>query len=122
MESETRSKTCRTCGEPFYGRLNQDYCSKECRFEFNNVRARENKEQISSILKILLKNREILKEIYEAGITEIFKTELKSKRYNFIYLTHQLKSESKKDFIFCFEFGFSISNDTLTLTKHDGIF
>ena len=60
MEEKTRIKKCRECGIEFYGRLNQYFCSNKCRFDFNNSIARNNKEQINSILKILMRNREIL--------------------------------------------------------------
>lgn len=122
MEQQTRIKKCRECSIEFHGRLNQYFCSAKCRFDFNNSIARNNREDINSILKILLQNREILKAIFETGTTEIPKTDLQAKRYNFTYLTHQLKSEDSKNYIFCFEYGFSVINDTLKITKHDGIF
>ena len=122
MEEQSRIKKCKECGLEFYGRLNQYFCSAKCRFDFNNSIARNNREDINSILKILLRNREILKTIFESGTTEIPKSDLQAKRYNFTYLTHQLKSEDSKNYIFCFEYGFSILNDTLNITKYDGIF
>ena len=122
MEERTRIKKCRECSLEFYGRLNQYFCSAKCRFDFNNSLARNNREDINSILKILLQNREILKGLFEAGTIEIVKTDLQAKRYNFTYLTHQLRSEDNKINIFCFEYGFSVLNDTLKITKHDGIF
>lgn len=122
MAEKTRIKKCKECGIEFYGRLNQYFYSVKCRFDFNNSIARNNREDINNILKILLRNREILKAIFETGTTEIPKTDLQAKRYNFTYLTHQLKSEDSKNYIFCFEYGFSVLNDTLKITKHDGIF
>ena len=65
MEEKTRIKKCRECGIEFYGRLNQYFCSAKCRFNFNNSIARNNREDINSILKILLRNREILKSVFE---------------------------------------------------------
>jgi len=120
MEEQSRVKKCRECGIEFYGRLNQYFCSSKCRFDFNNSLARNNKEQINSILKTLMQNREILKTLFELGVIEISKTELKSKGYNFTYLTHHLKSEKNQTTIFCFEFGFSVLNDKFKLTKYDG--
>lgn len=122
MDEKTRIKKCRECELEFYGRLNQYFCSAKCRFDFNNSIARNKREDINCILKILLRNREILKAIFETGTTEIPKTDLQDKKYNFTYLTHQLKSEDSKNYIFCFEYGFSILNDTLKITKYDGIF
>ncbi len=122
METPSRTKTCRSCGGQFHGRLNQDYCSKECRFDFNNEIARTEKYQINPVLKILLKNREILKGIFETGTTEISKAELLSVKYNFPYHTHQLTSSENAIYIFCFEYGFTQNNGTLNLTKHYGKF
>ncbi len=75
MEEKTRIKKCRECGIEFYGRLNQYFCSAKCRFNFNNSIARNNREDINSILKILLRNREILKSVFEIGNPEILKAE-----------------------------------------------
>ena len=122
MEQQSRIKKCRECSLEFYGRLNQYFCSAKCRFDFNNSLARNNREDINSILKILIRNREILKSLFEAGTTDIMKTDLQAKRYNFTYLTHQLRSEDNKINIFCFEYGVSVLNDTLKITKHDGNF
>lgn len=122
MEEKTRIKKCKECGLEFHGRLNQYFCSAKCRFDFNNSNARNNREDINSILKILLRNREILKSLFDSGTTEIVKSDLQAKRYNFTYLTHQLKSEDSKNYIFCFEYGFAVLNDILKITKHDGIF
>lgn len=122
MEEKTRIKKCRECGIEFYGRLNQYFCSNKCRFDFNNSIARNNKEQINSILKILMRNREILKAIFETETTEISRTDLGTKRYNFTYLTHQLKTVDGKNYIFSFDYGYSVSGDTLKLTKYDGNF
>lgn len=122
MEEKTRIKKCKECGLEFHGRLNQYFCSAKCRFDFNNSIARNNREGFNDILKILLRNREILKAIFETGTTEIPKTDLQAKRYNFTYLTHQLKSEDSKNYIFCFEYGFLVLNDTLKITKYDRIF
>lgn len=121
METNSRSKVCRTCGGPFNGRLNAFYCSNECRFEFNNELARQEKQQVNPILKILLKNREILQGLLDSGTTEIAISDLKAIRYNFNYLTHQMKSTDNKNCIFCFEYGYSISQETLNIRKYDGI-
>ena len=122
MDEKTRIKKCRECSLEFYGRLNQYFCSAKCRFDFNNSKTRNNREDINNILKILLRNREILKAIFESGTTEISKTDLQTKRYNFTYLTHQLKAEDRSNYIFCFEYGFLVLNDTIKITKYDGIF
>jgi len=122
METESRSKICRSCGGPFLGRLNARYCSDGCRFDFNNALARKQKEQINGILKILMKNREILMHFFENNQTEITMEDLLAKRYNFSYLTHQLKTPQNEKYIFCFEYGYSVSPNLLKLTKYDGIF
>jgi len=122
MEEKTRIKKCKECGLEFHGRLNQYFCSAKCRFDFNNSIARNNREGFNDILKILLRNREILKSLFEAGSIEILRTDLTAKRFNFIYLTHQLKTEDHKNFIFCFDYGYLVIGETLKLAKYDRIF
>ena len=122
METENRSRSCRSCGVPFYGRLNQNYCSKECRFDFNNALARKQKLEIKGIYKILLKNRGILKQFIDSGQTEVSRADLIAKHYNFTYLTHQLKTDQNVAYVFCFEYGYSISSIPFKIIKHDRIF
>ena len=122
METSSKSKVCRTCGGLFQGRLNAFYCSNECRFEFNNDLARKQKLEINGIYKILLKNRQILKRFLENGQTEVTRGDLIAKGYNFTYLTHQLKAGQNENYVFCFEYGHSISINTLKLVMYDRIF
>lgn len=113
---------CKNCGYSFEGRSNQDFCCDKCRYSYNNARVKEEKTEINAVLKILLKNREILKELYESGSTEFSRAELSNRNYNHIYLTHQLKAENGTTYIFCFDYGISLSNNILTLTKYDRVF
>jgi hypothetical protein len=122
MESIERIKICRECALEFEGRLNQQFCSSKCRFNFNNGIARKKRNQINLILKILLRNREILESFYEAGVKEISKNDLSIQRFNFNYLTNQLRTKEGTNYVFSFEYGFAIINDTIIITKYDGIF
>ena len=66
-------KVCPVCEEEYEAnRLNQTYCSTQCKARFNNNKARKNKLSYSSVTekknKVLWKNREILSDHQDSTV------------------------------------------------------
>jgi hypothetical protein len=57
---------CLKCGIEFFGRMNQLFCSKECKIKFNNDNAAKKNRRVSEQMKMLKMNAEILEELYSA--------------------------------------------------------
>lgn len=106
---------CKNCGFSFEGRSNQDFCCDKCRYSYNNAKAREDRAGMNKILKTLLKNREILKMLYENGQTQCTKQTLNDNGYNSSFMTHQVQFELGSIGIFCFEYGFKKKQNNLEI-------
>ena len=59
---------CKNCGETFFGRLDQKYCSSHCRNEINNRKKRTERKYIDSDVQSFLKNREIINRLLRKKI------------------------------------------------------
>lgn len=81
---------------------------------------RKDRVEINTILKTLLKNREILKSLHEGGQSHYLKQTLNEKGYNSSFMTHQVKFESGAVGIFCFEYGLTIKENNLIIITLNG--
>ena len=53
---------CKNCAKPFsYKRTGQKYCSDSCRFEFNNMKKKENLKEINPLIKKFILNYKLLR-------------------------------------------------------------
>jgi len=98
-------KTCPNCLNDFIlKRLNQKYCSNECRIQKNNDRSREFRELTKKTHHILAKNRNILADLEGEQISEI---DLKIKGFEFGYVTNFItnKKSGNPDFI-CYDYAY----------------
>lgn len=98
-------KDCPNCLNAFTTkRLNQKYCSDNCRIEKNNANSREFRELTKATNHILLKNRNILASLEGKHISEI---DLKIKGFNFGYVTNfrSIKEFNRTEFL-CYDYGY----------------
>tara|TARA_Y100000385_G_C12980307_1_gene588118 strand:- start:656 stop:1033 length:378 start_codon:yes stop_codon:yes gene_type:complete len=58
------SHRCKNCDKVFFGRLNTLYCSKECKWSFNNEKAREKNKQLKEECDLLRDARNALEKLY----------------------------------------------------------
>lgn len=59
----TYQHRCDSCGEEFYGRKNQLYCTVKCKARFNNERASDKRIQERSLTEDYLRNISIIDRI-----------------------------------------------------------
>ncbi len=98
-------KKCPTCQNRFEAkRLNQKYCSDNCRVKKNNQKGRGFRELTKETNHILLNNRNILEAL---AVREISEVDLKIKGFKFGYITRFQwnETENRKEF-FCYDYGF----------------
>ena len=108
------NKNCPSCGHKVTGRSDKIYCSENCKSISAYERHLANEAHYLKILRILRKNRKVLKAHNKKGITIIRQEELKIQGFNEKYFTHTWKADNGKTYQFCFEFG-------LHKTIHRGI-
>lgn len=85
MES---TRKCLDCGETIAGRRDKKFCSDSCRVNYHNLKNTSTSRKIRSIYSILLRNRNILMKLKEAGTRYTDKESLMMEGYNFVYHTH----------------------------------
>jgi predicted nucleic acid-binding Zn ribbon protein len=56
---------CKKCRTTFSGRKNKQFCSKECKSDFNNDKSRKRNAHFNDTMKEIKRNRDILKKIYD---------------------------------------------------------
>lgn len=99
------TKNCPNCLNDFaLKRLNQKYCSKDCRIQKNNDRSRIFRELTKTTNHILAKNRHILAELEAEQLSEM---ELKIKGFQFGFVTNfRTNQESGKTEFICYDYGY----------------
>jgi hypothetical protein len=117
-------KTCPECQEEFEARrLNQKFCTLECKTRFNNRGLRKNylvrkaSDNIcGEINAILFKNRQLLKQ-FEGKSVKV--EELKQLGFKLKYIT---SFEQKKDVMafYCYDYGYE-QKDELTINIYKRI-
>ncbi len=100
----TKIKVCKECSQEFGSiRLDQKFCSRKCRNDFNNRIERNKKLPTRFIDNILHNNRRIL---HELKVNELTKDELMDLEFDFGFITH-IKSIKDQIYYGCYEYLYS---------------
>ena len=102
MSSE---RGCLSCDTELDGRLDQKFCSKNCRNNYNNAKYRETEAKMRDVIKILKSNRKLAMDLSERGQQPYSKEELKGRGYDFNYHTNTWSENTVNIYIFCFDYG-----------------
>lgn len=76
-------KVCPKCKNLFVGRLNRKYCSLSCKSEVGNEIARLRRKPLKKTYATICKNSQILKELFDIGVTSINEEKLASFGFSF---------------------------------------
>ena len=116
-------KLCPECKENFDARrLNQKFCSAECKIRYNNrnIRAtyhtRKQEDIISSdVNSVILKNRKLLKQ-FEGKTVKL--EELQKLGFALRYVSQFDPKDDKKTLFYCYDMGYEfLDKFTLTIFK-----
>ena len=115
-------KTCLNCGQQFTAnRLDQKYCSGDCRMQFNNhaTRAKRNSQAdiVAPINFVLWKNREVLAQF--AGRETVKLDELLQAGFQPGFITHfAIDKKSGRNELFCYDRSYTfVDKSTVKLLK-----
>lgn len=99
---------CLSCEAELKGRADQRFCDVACKNEFHNAALSDGEKVYKRVLKILRKNRQILKEVLgEKSSVEIEMSKLIGKGFDNDYLTHIKKSKiNEYDYFYVFDYGY----------------
>ena len=83
-------------------RLNQEYCSYDCKKKANNLKAKEKRDSTKKINLILLKNRDILRDFYNSGKINLTLNELEDMGFKIDFHTHRKKDTTSTKMVPCY--------------------
>ncbi len=110
------NRYCLECGTVLRGRIDQKFCSDQCRNTYNNRLNKDESALMKNINNRLRKNRRILKELNPNGKAKVKKQTLLSKGFNFKYFTNVYKTKEGRVYYFCYEYGYlPLDNDFYAL-------
>lgn len=113
------NKNCLECNEKIIGREDKKFCSDGCRNSYNNKMNKDSNNYMRNINNKLRKNYRILKSLNPEGKTNVTKTKLLSKGFEFDYMTSILNTKPKTYF-FLYDQGYlPLENDFYMLVKKD---
>ncbi len=113
---------CLECGTKLHGRIDQKFCSDQCRNTYNNRLNKDETAYMRNINHRLRKNRHILKALNPHGKAKVKKQTLLAKGFEFKYFTHVFKNKEGKIYYFCYEQGYlPIDHDFFALVVNKNI-
>lgn len=110
---------CLMCSKPLKGRSDKRFCDDFCRNQHHNVlKGREN-NLIRKVNNALMKNRRILKDLYEEipPPHQISRTELMLEGFVFRYHTH--KQFGPSEILMCYDYGVSVSDEDCFIVRDE---
>ena len=113
-------KSCLECGEKIKGRADKKFCSDQCRISYNNKLNSDETNFVRNVNNILRKNRRILIELNPKGKTQITRSKLNDKGFDFTYFTNTYTTKDGAFYKFCYEQGYlEIEKDRFLLVARE---
>jgi predicted nucleic acid-binding Zn ribbon protein len=109
---EANERSCKECGEELRGRIDQKFCSDQCRTAYNNNLNRDLNSNIRNVNYILRKNRRILAKLNPYDKRKISRDDLTNLGFDFRYHTKTYTNRKGQTYYFCYEQGYLRLNDT----------
>jgi endogenous inhibitor of DNA gyrase (YacG/DUF329 family) len=105
------TRPCKDCGKLIdlsVGRRDRQFCNETCKNRYHNKQAFEEEKEAKRIVKILKKNRGILKKMsVRKDSDQISKERLQKEGFSFDYHTHFKNTKFKGyQYTFCFDYGY----------------
>jgi len=122
--SSLPKQICQECGKEMHGRSDKRFCDDTCRNNFNRKKRIAEQlnipEEAQEIIRIIKANYRLLKSRVNGDYTILDETlsSLRSKGFNPNFFT-SVGYEAGEMYCFCFECGFSIYEDTITVIERD---
>ncbi len=98
---------CKVCNKVCKGRADKIFCSKDCSNKFHHAKRKKQIDIITTTNAILLKNRNILAEIFEKEKRKKLKVEklfLSKKGFNFQYNTGIYFNRERKLYHYVYDY------------------
>ncbi len=118
MLTPVNKRSCLWCCAPLQGRIDKKFCSDCCRSCFNQSQNRYSEQPFRDILRILKNNRRLLARFQnQPGLTL---ERLEGAGFEPAYFTHVAVGPGQMPYSCCFEFGFTIDAEKVTIKMLTG--
>ncbi len=108
-------KTCLFCGAALHGRSDKRYCDDLCRNNYHH----KNKKDVFSLVKnvnsLLLRNREILRELSRNNRTLVDKCELLNRGFDFELITSVRKTKRNEEYRIVYDYAYKFVDENEVL-------
>jgi len=115
-------QTCLYCNEKLKGRTDKKFCNTQCKSAYHNRAASSTEAYIRNVNKQLRTNRRALRTACPSGKATVKKDFLIKLGMDFKHLTHSWKSKGENLYYFCYDYGYTPSNEkdkVLIIQKQD---
>lgn len=117
---ETTPRNCQECGAVLHGRIDQRFCSDQCRSTHHNRRKAATSELMRRINRVLRQNHRILLRANPTGKTRVSGDFLRAQGFSFQYFTHQYRTQEGKTYCFIYEQGYlPLEDDSYVLVANE---
>ena len=115
-----KARHCQECGEVLRGRIDQRFCSDQCRSTYHNRRKAAPSELMRRINRVLRENYRILCAANPKGKTRVSGDFLRAQGFNFHYFTHQYLTQNGHTYCFIYEQGYlALEHDSYLLVVNE---
>lgn len=106
-KTKSPAKKCLHCNKVLKGRADKQFCDIICKNAYHNADLADGEKIYKRVLKILRKNRNVLKAVLgEKSSIEIEMEKLIAQGFDNDYLTHSKESTPGKRYYYCFDYGY----------------
>ncbi len=91
-------------------RLNQEYCSSDCKKKANNLKAKKKRNATKKVNYILKNNRDILEDLFNKGQKNVTLNELQELGFDYGFHTHR-KKDTKLEIMVLFYYEYGLYNE-----------
>ncbi len=113
LRKHSQIKLCLFCSKPLKGRSDKKFCDEQCKNQYHNLAVEDGEKTYKRVLKILRKNRQVLKELLgEQSSVVLTKEKLVARGYDPDFLTHFKEvGAAKRRYYFTFDYGYREEGD-----------
>lgn len=113
-------KTCLECGLHLVGREDKKFCGDGCRTVFNNRRKKKDHVLMRHVNGRLKRNHRILSGLNPEGKTQVSRSILLGKGFDFGYFTHMQTTQKGKTYFFLYDQGYRfLADESCRLIRND---
>lgn len=106
MKTKAEERLCKTCSQPLKGRSDKKYCDELCRNSYHNQHKTARPGCIRSINSRLLKNRQILEQLFLSQRGPVPRNHIERLGFLFPYHTDISVNRKGNIYYYCYDYGY----------------